>query len=144
MENSEGAEQPQPRKDEWEIPNDVAEKIRSEFQAVPGALNQDWGKRTILIAPRRSLVRWLRKACEATAAGAVVICLTKASVRTRWWSRYVEGKASEIRFLPFRRASPGVMIVYRPDYRPPQEKNKSWFQSGSYQPRKESDGALGI
>ena len=143
MENQEGAGQPQPRT-EWDVPNDIVEKIQAEFPSVPGTLEEDWGKRTILIAPRKSIGRWLRKACEATAAGARVICLVKASTRTRWWTRYVEGHASEIRFIPFRKGSPGAMIVYRPDYRPPQEKTKSWFQAGSYQTKKESDGALGI
>jgi len=47
--------------------------------------------------------RWLRKSCEETLVGALVVCLVRVSTSTHWWRTYITPLPSaDVRFLPYR------------------------------------------
>ena len=106
--------------DEWSTPQYLFEALHSEFgftldpcsdernakcakhfTAANDGLLQDWGtERVFMNPPMRTCADWMRKASEAAARGALVVCLVPSRTDTDWWHRYA--MAGEIRFLKGR------------------------------------------
>ncbi len=73
----------------------------------------------------RKIKSWMKKAYEASRAGALVVCLVPARTDTAWWHDYA-AKADEIRFirgrLRFGAANhaapfPSAVVIFRPNDR---------------------------
>jgi phage N-6-adenine-methyltransferase len=101
-------------------------KCNRYFTPEQDGLRQDWGREVCFMNPPYSQVaRWIAKAYEASRAGATVVCIINASVDTRWWHQYVEGRA-EVRFpkgrWKFERPGrtgknaprPTAIVIFRP------------------------------
>ena len=107
--------------DLWETPQDLFNKLDQEFNfgldacALPenakckkyytpmqDGLSQEW-KGTVWCNPPygRNVVKWVKKAYEASKAGATVVMLLPARTDTRWFHDYINGQA-EVRFLKGR------------------------------------------
>lgn len=71
----------------------------------------------------KSISRWMRKACDESERGALVVCLIPSRTDTRWWHDWVM-KASEIRFISGRlnfgnqkqsAPFPSCIVIYYPE-----------------------------
>lgn len=61
------------------------------FDRETDGLSQDWGTEVCWMNPPygREIGRWVRKARDAGARGATVVCLLPARTDTAWWHDYV-------------------------------------------------------
>jgi site-specific DNA-methyltransferase (adenine-specific) len=89
-------------------------------------LLEDWADNVCWMNPPygRQLRRWMKKAYEASVAGATVVCLVPARTDTQWWHEYAE--KGERRFLMGRVAFirpdgkrsrapfPSAIVIFRP------------------------------
>jgi len=147
-------------KEEWETPPEFFKELDSKFwftldpcatkknakcdrfftKEVDG-LRQDWSSERVFMNPPygRTIGKWMEKAWESVCAGATVVCLVPARTSERWWHAWVEGKATEIRFVKGRlrfvgakhtAPFPSVVIVYRPGAEPLHFERKVWVQIG--------------
>jgi phage N-6-adenine-methyltransferase len=134
----------------WATPPSVFEPLQAEFgftvDACADGLNaklarywseaedglaQDWSAEVVWMNPPygREIRAWIRKAREASDAGALVVGLVPAETDSDWWHEHILGRAEirylrgRIRFLvhqaegPTRWASPfrpSVVVVWRP------------------------------
>jgi DNA N-6-adenine-methyltransferase (Dam) len=70
----------------------------------------------------RAIAAWVRKAYEASKAGATVVCLLPSKTGLGWWQDYVIPYAAEIRYLRGRQKFSGkrntpfdsAVVVFRP------------------------------
>lgn len=106
------------------------------FTEADDGLAQDWGSEVVwLSSPFGSaLQQWVRKAYEASQAGATVVCLVPVSTDRPWWAEYAA--KAEIRYLPgrprFRTREgewqelmrPSAILVFRP---PKPAKKRYWL-----------------
>lgn len=104
---------------EWRTPRSVFDPLSAEFAftldpccthesklcpryftEVEDGLAQDWGRERVFMNPPygRELYAWVRKAREASEAGALVVGLLPASVDLAWFHEDVLGHA-EVRFI---------------------------------------------
>lgn len=85
----------------------------------------DWREEVVWLNPPydASLARWVERASYWASKGATVCCLIPAHTDTRWWHKYVEGRA-EVRFIkgrirfvgaPYNAPFPSCLIVFRPE-----------------------------
>lgn len=102
----------------WETPQDFFDGLDAEFRfdldacALPenakcaryytpnqDGLTQPW-KGTVWCNPPygRQIEKWIKKAAQSAAEGATVVMLLPARTDTKWFHRYVYGRA-EIRFV---------------------------------------------
>lgn len=74
-------------------------KCLRHFTAEDDGLSRDWGKEIVFMNPPygREIGAWMKKAYEASRAGAVVVCLVPARTDTRWWHELAV--LGDIRFL---------------------------------------------
>ena len=97
---------------------------RDYYTVDDDSLGQDWGDSRVFLNPPygRTMGKWLKKAHDASRAGATVVCLIPARTDTRWWHDYVM-RACEVRLvrgrLKFGGASssapfPSAVVVFRP------------------------------
>jgi site-specific DNA-methyltransferase (adenine-specific) len=100
-------------------------KCQKFFTRAQNGLLQDWRTHVVFMNPPygREIGLWMKKACDASQAGATVVALIPARPDTNWWHTFVAGRASEIRFLKGRikfgggqnsAPFPSAIIVYRP------------------------------
>ena len=107
--------------DEWETPDDLYAELDQEFHFThdvcashvnrkhmpyytieDNALEQAWSGVCWMNPPYSQVGEFVRRAYHAMRAeGAIVVCLVPSRTDTKWWHRYVEGKA-EIRFIKGR------------------------------------------
>lgn len=128
--------------DEWETPAELFQELDREFQftidvaalphnakcreyLTPGTdgLKQLWRGVCWMNPPYGPPLRkWVKKAHESAAAGAVVVCLLPARTNTHWWHEWVIPYA-EVRFvrgrLKFNAVGnsapfPSVIAVFKP------------------------------
>jgi len=61
------------------------------FTPEQDGLQQDWGREICWMNPPygRAILQWIRKAYEASKAGATVVCLVPSKTGPRWWQEYV-------------------------------------------------------
>ena len=78
-------------------------KCFTYFDKYADGLAQDWGIDVCWMNPPygREIGKWVKKACESSVAGAIVVCLLPARTDTKYWHDYVM-KAREIRFIKGR------------------------------------------
>lgn len=109
---------PKAKSMEWETPQDLFDKLNSEFHftldvcASPGnakcskyytkeidGLKQSWGSECCYMNPPYGLPirEWIRKAYEESLRGATVVCLLPTRTDTGWFHDYA--MKGEIRFL---------------------------------------------
>ncbi|MCI0536291.1 MAG: phage N-6-adenine-methyltransferase [Verrucomicrobiales bacterium] len=130
--------------DDWSTPQWLFDALNKEFQftldpcATAGnakclkfftreqdGLTRDWGSHVVFMNPPygREIGRWMKKACDASQAGATVVALIPARPDTNAWHQFIVGRATEIRFLKGRikfgsgqnsAPFPSAIIVYRP------------------------------
>lgn len=97
-------------------------KCKRFFTPADDALSQDWGGATCWMNPPygRAIGDWMKKAYEASKAGATVVCLVPSRTDTNWWHRYAY--RGEVRFLRGRlkfvgaahgAPFPSAVIVFR-------------------------------
>ena len=107
--------------DEWATPQPLFDELDSIFGgftldpcATPGnakcsrfytrmddGLSQPWTGRVFMNPPYgREIGKWVRKAWEESARGALVVCLLPARVDTRWWHEYA--RKGHVHFLQGR------------------------------------------
>jgi phage N-6-adenine-methyltransferase len=107
--------------DQWSTPPETYAALHSEFgftlDVCASAANakcaayyttdddglaQDWGLNVCWMNPPygRTIKLWMRKAYEASQAGATVVCLVPSRTGTRWWHDY--SMKGEIRFIKGR------------------------------------------
>ncbi len=126
---------------DWSTPPELFAKIDAEFHftldAAASAMNakvaqyfdhdaltRDWNGEVVWLNPPydASLARWVEKASREATKGATVVCLIPARTDTRWWHKYVEGRA-EVRFIkgrirfvgaPFNAPFPSCFVIFRP------------------------------
>jgi phage N-6-adenine-methyltransferase len=97
------------------------------FTPEQDGLQQDWGREICWMNPPygRAILQWIRKAYEASKAGATVVCLLPSKTGPRWWQDYVIPYVApdDIHFLPGRQKFGGVthnapfdsaVVVFRP------------------------------
>jgi phage N-6-adenine-methyltransferase len=95
------------------------------FTKEDDGLAQDWGTHRVFCNPPygRTIGAWVRKCFDASQRGALVVLLVPARTDTRWFHDWVQGKATEIRFiegrLTFGTATwaapfPSMVAVYTP------------------------------
>ena len=107
--------------DAWETPQEFFDILNAEFHftldacALPenakcaqyytpeqDGLSQSWTGTVWCNPPYgREISRWVEKAAKSAEQGAMVVMLLPARTDTRWFHRYIYGKA-EIRFVPGR------------------------------------------
>ena len=127
--------------DEWATPQDFFDRLNAEFRftldvcALPHSakcadyftpetdgLAQEWRGVCWMNPPYgRAISRWMRKAFEASLAGATVVCLVPARTDTAWWHdfamrgeiRYVRGR---LKFGNAKNSAPFpcAVVVFRP------------------------------
>lgn len=103
--------------DLWETPQDIFDKLNSEFRfeldvcAIPenakcinyftpeqDGLTKEWNGTCWMNPPYgREIIYWIRKAYESSKNGVTVVCLVPARTDTKWWHDYV--MKGEIRFI---------------------------------------------
>lgn len=108
--------------------SDVNAKCARYFTVDVDALGQDWGAERVWLNPPfgAGLREWMRKAWEASRAGALVVCLVPSATDASWWHDYVS-RADEVRYIrgrvSFLRESgarganaffPVSIVVFRP------------------------------
>lgn len=78
-------------------------KCVNYFTPEDDGLSQDWGNNTCWMNPPygRDIIRWMKKAYEASLKGALVVCLVPARTDTEWFQTYAM-RAEEIRFVKGR------------------------------------------
>lgn len=85
----------------WRAPRELYDLLDREFRFdVPelDSLAQEWSGRGWVCPPYgRQIGKWLAKAHEAAAAGALVVALVPARTDTGWWWDYC--RFHEVRFL---------------------------------------------
>lgn len=100
-------------------------KCARHFTQADNGLAQDWGTETVFMNPPygREIKDWMRKAYEASLAGAVVVCLVPARTDTAWWHDYaIKGENRFLRGrLKFGGATtsapfPSAVVVFRPPF----------------------------
>lgn len=127
---------------DWETPPEVFAPLHAEFGftldvcALPrnakcarfftpdddGAV-QDWGREVCWMNPPYGIEirRWMRKAYQASKAGATVVCLIPSRTDAGWWHDYA--MRGEVRFIrgrirfvggQFNAAFPTAIVVFRP------------------------------
>lgn len=98
-------------------------KCARYFTPADDALAQDWGAGVVWLNPPygRQIAAFMRKAYEASLAGATVVCLVPARTDTAWW--HDVAARGEVRFLRgrvrFEGAAhgapfPSAIVVFRP------------------------------
>lgn len=131
-------------KHDWGTPLDFYQSLNAEFSFIcdvcasnentlcptcyfteeNSCLNTDWPRGSCYMNPPygRDVGKFMKKAYEQSKLGSTVVCLVPSRTDTNWWHSYVQGKASEIRFikgrLRFQGAQnhapfPSVLIIYR-------------------------------
>lgn len=77
-------------------------KCARYFDAAADGLTQDWGREVCWMNPPygAAVAKWIRKAYEASLAGATVVCLVPSRTDTNWWHEYA--MRGEIEFLRAR------------------------------------------
>lgn len=99
-------------------------KCKRFFTEQQNALKQDWGKHRVWLNPPygRIIAAFMKKASEAAAQGALVVLLVPARTDTKWFHRYVNGKA-EVRLMEGRitfigakapAPFPTMLVIFRP------------------------------
>ena len=92
------------------------------FTPEQDGLAQDWGRSVCWMNPPygRSITDWMRKAFEASKAGATVVCLVPARTDTRWWHDYaMRGRITFLRGRvkfggsPNSAPFPNAIVVFR-------------------------------
>lgn len=100
------------KRDDWETPQELFDKLDKEFhfQLDPCAtdktakckkyftkaddgLSKDWFQfKSIFMNPPygSEISRWLKKANDEAAKGAIVVCLVPSRTDTKWWWRYCQ------------------------------------------------------
>ena len=93
------------------------------FTEQDDGLAQEWGSNVCWMNPPygRTIGRWMKKALEASRAGATVVCLVPARTDTAWWHDYaakgdfwfVRGR---LKFGESKNAAPfpSAVVVFRP------------------------------
>ena len=105
---------------EWETPQDLFDELNKEFSFTldpcatdknakcskyytkkENGLNQSWNEEVVFMNPPYggSTGLWIKKACEESKQGAIVVCLIVSSTDRSYWHDYIFPYASEIRFL---------------------------------------------
>ena len=94
------------------------------FTAAMDGLQQRWQGRCWMNPPYgKTIGRWIRKAWEASTAGATVVCLLPARVDTQWWQDYVLHYAAVVDFIRGRlrfgdgkypAPFPSAIVVFKP------------------------------
>lgn len=75
-------------------------KCRKHYTREHDGLAQDWNGERVWMNPPygRDIGKWMRKAYEASLAGALVVCLVPARTDTAWWHDYaMRGKIEFLR-----------------------------------------------
>lgn len=112
------------KQDNWETPQDFFDLLDAEFSftldpcALPSSakcsryftpeddgLAQDWGGERVFMNPPygREIGHWIEKACiESQKPNTLVVGLIPSRTDTRYWHRYIMGRATEIRFIKGR------------------------------------------
>jgi phage N-6-adenine-methyltransferase len=97
------------------------------YSPAQDGLQQDWGREICWMNPPygHAIRQWIRKAYEASKAGATVVCLVLSKTGPRWWQDYVIPYVApeDIRFLPGRQKFGGAahnapfdsaVVIFRP------------------------------
>jgi phage N-6-adenine-methyltransferase len=98
------------------------------FTPEQDGLHQEWGREICWMNPpytRYIIDRWIRKAYEASKAGATVVCLLPVSPSATWWKTYVKPKlmTTDVVFSDDRLKFDGsgnnakfnsVVVIFRP------------------------------
>jgi len=129
--------------DNWATPPEVFEDLDREFAftldvcasesnakcerfytRADDGLRQPWSGVCWMNPPYgRTIGKWVKRAQEAAAGGATVVCLLPARTDTAWWHDHVAEHATEIRFLRGRlkfggaensAPFPSAIVVFRP------------------------------
>ena len=98
-------------------------KCARYFTVAENGLEQDWGTEVCWMNPPygRPIINWMKKAYEASLAGATVVCLVPSRTDTKWWHEYA--MRGDIKFvrgrLHFGSAKncapfPSTVVVFRP------------------------------
>ena len=128
--------------DEWATPQDFFDRCHGEwhftldpccthdnakcakhFTIAEDGLAQDWSGDRVWMNPPygRAIGKWMRKACDESQRGALVVCLVPSRTDTAWWHDYAA--KGEVRFirgrLKFGDASnsapfPSALVIFRP------------------------------
>lgn len=126
--------------DLWQTPPELFNKLAEEFlfyidaactkssqlcwlryTEEDNALEQDWykdsdnGRRWIWLNPpysRGNIGKFMKKVAEEQAKGARIVTLTRLDPSTKWWKKYIDGCASEVRML---RSRPHFLHPTHPD-----------------------------
>lgn len=77
-------------------------KCEKHYTREHDGLAQDWSGERVWMNPPygREIGKWMKKAYEASLAGALVVCLVPARTDTRWWHDYA--MKANIHFLKGR------------------------------------------
>lgn len=129
-------------KDLWETPQEFFNKLDAEFHfdldvcAIPSnakcqryytpeddGLSQPWEGRVWCNPPYgRQISKWVQKAAQSAAEGAIVVMLLPARTDTKWFHNYIYGQR-EIRFVSGRlkfggsknsAPFPSMVVVFKP------------------------------
>jgi phage N-6-adenine-methyltransferase len=77
-------------------------KVAQHYTPQQDGLQQPWAGVCWCNPPYGTVIgRWVQKACDASHAGALVVCLLPSRTGSGWWQRYVLPYA-EIRYLDRR------------------------------------------
>lgn len=128
--------------DMWETPQDFFNELDAEFKfdvdvcatnsntkcttyytKEQDGLSMDWGGVCWCNPPYgREIGKWVEKAYSSSAGGALVVMLLPARTDTKWFHKYIYGKA-EIRFIKGRlkfgestnsAPFPSMIVIFRP------------------------------
>lgn len=106
-------------------------KCREYYDERLDGLGQDWGNARVWLNPPygRDIIHWINKAFDASARGALVVCLVKFAPDTEWWDLVEAAKATVIRVrgrikfgtrinAPFASA----VVIFWPGHGPPSQR----------------------
>ena len=137
------------RTEEWETPVDLFDRLhaiyhfqldacasatnakcRQFFTRSDDALVQSWAQygRVWMNPPYgRQIGQFMKKACEKSQKGSLVVALVPARTDTKWWHNWIAGKADtlflhgRLRYLDVSKSEqhaapfPSVLIIYQPN-----------------------------
>ena len=95
--------------DNWATPKELYDALDAEFHFTDdpcplngdGGLEREWGKSVFMNPPYSNPAPWVKKACEESLKGKVIVGLLRGDTSTRWFHDWVLPYA-RIRFIKGR------------------------------------------
>lgn len=99
-------------------------KCARYFSKIENGLAQDWGEHRVWLNPPygdKNLRQWVKKAYEASLAGALVVCFLPVNASSVWWNEYaplaeIRWMRGRVKFVGAKSTAPfaSCFMIFRP------------------------------